>query len=261
MSEIKYESKYTGEQIDAAVDRAQKAIIYNAEQRQNISGDLDISGDLTMNQETVATVRQLEKKSKKDKIVIEKIKEKKQPPKLKITPQINSDISLDTVKIFLQLKKRTKGYNRWWHPVNGKYGYGSIAGLTLDRPDKTETGGKPIYPSVPQWMPNKGFILTEFSAEGVLYLTQDYFQDLLKPIYTDEIKNWEEKYYILGARKNHLPLELRFILVQVKNNNSYEILATSEETIKIRANKNPIERVVDEEGKFINLSNFFIKIC
>lgn len=128
--------------------------------------------------------------------------------------------------IYLETRSRYRGtkVGEWRHPSNGRFDSGVAMGyheMIIRQSNNDEDGVE--FPAVPSWMPNNGFLQTEWefvptkSTWSVTLPISDTFDCLRKPIFDKdgEILNWN---CLVGTRKKGCKsLEFRFTVFEASS--------------------------------------------
>ena len=133
----------------------------------------------------------------------------------------------ETYALHLYTITRRKGHNqkKWQHHPNydvddggmniQRKGYGCIAGRSY------EYKGQQYYPLVPDWMPNNGYLQTEWSfipdkngVAKVVINPKHWLVPLLKPEWPSDFLDPNGNFYFIGAKRSDshsLPFKFRVV--------------------------------------------------
>ena len=157
-----------------------------------------------------------------------------------------------TPKIFVYTCPRRKSKYYWRHPVSAentvptdpttgnkigcKYGYASLAGGNTHYRSR---GDEPLYPSVPNWMTNNGWLTTEFtlSSNTLTINISDWIIPLVRPRKVNNALTWT-KTGLMGVQEGNAPLLFKFFVVDYIDANNYKVYETTKSTLKIGIRRN-----------------------
>lgn len=189
-------------------------------------------------------------------------------PKLRIQLQGIENLT-GTVRLQVFVCMRRRGLTYYWrHPSNYsaelgenvvKFGYGEIAGQTYAHGEGSFVS---TYPEVPEWMPNSGFLETEFAISPVVRKRGYYMLDLsswllplLKPI--NEELDWKRCGFMgLQSDGTIAPLLFQFRLME-----DGKVVGTAENTLAVGMRKQfPIDESVLSTDGCLKPSALYISI-
>ena len=179
-----------------------------------------------------------------------------------------------TPKIFVYTCPRRKGTYYWRHPVDAnnvvpvdpstlkkigtKYGYASLT------TGESKYGSDPSgvrYPPVPDWMPDNGYLRTEFDipigSDSIEIVLPEWIVPLYKPNGIDLANNelsWSPASF-MGTRQDRAPILFRFVAADSYNDGTARVFHSTNATLAIGLRRDAVLDLSDgpNTSEIINL--------